>query len=378
MAPSNTVISHQTLAWFPLVERHRPSGLPLTTRITELRDLAAQPGTGDTHQQMIQAAEICNKAALIASDCGLPDLAHALCWSQHDIYDTARPLPAATAKLALQPLLNIPRQLIREGHGDTAHALLESLFLAARDRTNTVISGRTVNLTTLTSDPDAHRTICTLAWSALLADGTRALAQAGRWQQAAEQAAHHRGIGSRLLDGRQITILAKTLNGEPSQARDLVDQSPPSDPWEKPVQNLLRVLCGRAAETLPTEHVNTMLTTTLPLLQQTLPATAVFRTRVGLAALDLAEDHNNPQMPQLRAEIIATARTDAYAARDALTHSQLPHTMTARQREDLDQLVGAAGLKAGTIPPPLHRDLTRAVASAEQRLHTLLSRTATE
>lgn len=378
MAPRSTVISSRTLAWFPLVERHRPPGLPLKTRITELQELDAQPGTRDTHQQMTQAAEICNKAALIASDCALPELAHALCWSQHEVYNTARPLPAATAKLALQPLLNIPRQLIREGQGDTAHALLESLFHAARDQTDTVLSGRTVNFTRLISGPGEHRTICTLLWAALLADGTRALAQAGRWQQAAEQAAIHRGIGSRLLDGRQITVLAMALNGKVSEARSLVEQSTPADPWEKPVQNLLRVLCGRAAGTVPKEHVNTMLTTTLALLQQTLPATAVFRTRVGLTALDLAEDHNGPQMSQLQAEVIATAGTDAYAARDALAHSQLPQTMTARHRKDLVRLVRTAGLEAGTIPLPLHRDLIRAVAWAEQRLHTLLSRAGTE
>lgn len=366
------------LAWFPLVERHRPPGLPLKTRITELRDLAAQPGTGDPHQQMIQAAEICNKAALTASDCGLPELAHALCWSQHEVYTTARPLPAATVKLALQPLLNIPRQLIREGRGEAAYALLESLFRAARDQTDTVISGRTVNLTHLTSDSGGHRTICTLVWAALLADGTRALAQAGRWQQAAEQAARHRGIGSRLLDGRQITILATVLNGETSKARSLVEQSTPSDLWEKPVQNLLRVLCGRAAGTVPEEYVNTMLTTTLALLQQTLPATAVFRTRAGLAALDLAEDHNGPQKSQLRAEVIANARRDAYAAREALTHRQLSSTMTKHQRQELVQLVEAAGLDAGLISAPLQRDLTTAVSAAERRLRNLLGMTGTE
>lgn len=117
-----------------------------------------------------------------------------------------------------------------------------------------------------------------------------------------------------------------------SEAHSLVEQSTPSAPWEKPVQNLLRVLCGRAAGTVPEEHVNTMLTTTLALLQQPLPATAVFRTRAGLTALDLAEDRNGTQTSQLQAEVIATARTDAYAARDALTHSQLPQTMTARHR----------------------------------------------
>ena len=61
-----------------------------------------------------------------------------------------------------------------------------------------------------------------------------------------------------------------------------------------------------------------MLTTTLALLQRPLTATAVFRSRVGLTALDLAEG------PQGSAKVVATARKDVDAARNALDHSQLP------------------------------------------------------
>jgi hypothetical protein len=50
----------------------------------------------------LSAAEALNKAALIASDCGLVDLAQQLCWRQFDIFQAATPLTARTAKPALQ------------------------------------------------------------------------------------------------------------------------------------------------------------------------------------------------------------------------------------------------------------------------------------
>lgn len=115
----NRLVPGTTLTWFPLVARPRPPGLPLETRIAELISLDARPAEGTCHDRMSQAAEVLNKAALIASDCGMPGLARALCHRQHDLFGRARPLPGWAAKLALQPVLNIPRQLIREGRGRT-------------------------------------------------------------------------------------------------------------------------------------------------------------------------------------------------------------------------------------------------------------------
>src|SRR5580704_5444346 len=103
MDSTETTITGLTFARLPLIQRSRPPGLPLETRVAELRDLTDPPGAGSDHELMIQAAEVCNKAALIASDCGLPDLARSLCWAQHEVFDLARPVPATAAKLALQP-----------------------------------------------------------------------------------------------------------------------------------------------------------------------------------------------------------------------------------------------------------------------------------
>ena len=183
------VTTGTVLTWFPLVPAPARPACRLRPRIAELTGLAARPAEGTCHDRMSRAAEVLNKAALIASDCGVPALARDLCHRQHELFDQAAPLPAWAARLALQPLLNIPRQLIREGHGEDAYAMLEALYHAARERTTAVIDGLPVDLGTVTCAPDGHKTVCTLTWAALLADGTRALALAGRWGEAADHTA---------------------------------------------------------------------------------------------------------------------------------------------------------------------------------------------
>ncbi|MEU5900312.1 hypothetical protein [Streptomyces venezuelae] len=366
-------MNHRLWAWFPLIQRPRPPALPLTTRISQLTDLAAQPATGDLHQQATRAAEVCNKAALIASDCAVPDLARDLCWSQYEVFDQARPLPPWAVKLALQPVLNIARQHIREGDGNRAYAMLDTLLRAARTRTCAEITGRTVNLHTLTGSADEHKTLCTLVWAALLADGTRALTQAGRWREAAEAAAAHRGVGVRLLDGRQITILALAHDGQHDEATTLVESSQPAEPWEEAVQSLLRASCRDFADAVPAPHLEDMLTAALALQQLAAPSTTVFRTRVGITALALAASHTSQRIRPLHAGILTMAHADAYAARDALAHPQIQRAMTTGQRRTLTSLVRNAGLDAGTIPAPLRSELTRAAASAEDRLRLCLA-----
>ncbi|WEH31959.1 hypothetical protein PZB75_00305 [Streptomyces sp. AM 4-1-1] len=323
---------------------------------------------------MVRCAEVCNKAALIASDCGLPDLALTLCWRQYDVFDHARPLPATAATLALQPLLNLPRQMIRQGQGHQAHALFEELYQAARDRTDAVIVGRSVNLRDLISASDDHKTICTMVWAALLADGTRALALAGRWREAADQAAAHRGVGTRLLDGRQAAVLALVQEGQADHAAVLIEQSAVTQPWEQAVQSLLRVLCQRSAGADSEHEVTAMLTAALALTEVPDPSLTVFRTRVGMTALDLADGHADPQRQLLGSALIEAARQDAHAARDVLAHPQLDPVMTASQRRDLNGLVHTSGLGIGTIHDALYDDLIATVASAEQQLRELVTR----
>lgn len=195
---------------------------------------------------------------------------------------------------------------------------------------------------------------------------------AGRWAQALRHAQQHKGIGQRLLDGRQVTILSLVQDQQADQAAALVEQSAITEPWEQAVQSLLRVFCQRAAGADARQHVATMLTAVLALLEQPDPSTAVFRTRVGMTALDLADTHGDPQLSQLCEELIATAPSDAYAARDVLAHPLLRSAMTAGQHRDLAGLADASGLQAGAIPEPLYGDLMAAVSLAEDRLRALL------
>jgi hypothetical protein len=363
------------LAWFPLVTRPRPPGLPLQIRVAELTTLSVLPMTGTRHDRMSRAAEVFNKAALIASDCGVPDMARDLCHRQRELFDQARPLPAGAVQLALQPVLNVPRQLIREGLGQDAYTMLETLYRAARERTAADIDGHPVDLGTITRTPDDHKTVCALIWTALLADGTRALALAGRWTEAASHAAAHRGIGKRLLDGRQAAILALVQNGQANKASILVEQSTIAEPWELTVQSLLRVLCLRAAGTCTVHHVTTMLANARTLTEEREPCTTVIRTRVGLIALDLAGTTDDPRSRRLRTALIATAAGDAYAARDTLAHHQICQYLTTAQQGSLQTLVRASGLGAGIIPPRLRNELIAAVDRAESALRNELAHT---
>jgi hypothetical protein len=357
-----------TLTWFPLVARPRPPGLSLQVRIAELTSLAAKSAEGTRHDRMSRAAEVFNKAALIASDCGMSSMARTLCHRQHELFSHAHPLPASAIQLALQPILNIPRQLIREGRGQDAYAMLETLYRAARERTAAVIDGRLVDFSTMTRARDDHKTACTLVWAALLADGTRALMLAGRWKEAARHAAAYRGTGRRLLDGRQVAILALTQDGQAGKAAVMVEQSMIAEPWEHAVQSLLRVLCLGAAGITIGHQVAAMLADARALMEESDRSTAVMRTRVGMIALDLAGTNHESESRLLRTELIAAAECDAYAARDILAHRQARQYLTAVQRRDLQDLVRACGHLTGMIPEQLLDQLTTAVDHAEATL----------
>ncbi len=362
------------MTYFPLIPRPRPACLPLSTRIDHLHAMATKPGTGSLQRQLTQAAEVCNLAALIASDCGLNTLARDLCLRQWDVFDRARPLPAHAVRLALQPLLNIPRQLLREGDCDTACTLLQALHHAALTQSSTVVAGRTVHLHDLTTAPDEHKTLTTATWTALLADGTRALTRAGRWNEAAQHAAAHRGVGTRLLDGRQVTILAAVFQGRYDEAAALIERSSIHEPWEQTVQHLLRVHCQRSAGVDPRHLLPSMISSTLALLHQADPTTVVFQTRAAITALELSLTHHSPQRDELIRTLIKTASQDGYAARDLLTHPSLIQNLNSDQHHALIELVHTCGLNTDyAASASLYELLSNAAAHGERRLHALLA-----
>lgn len=354
---------------FPLVARPRPACPPLDVRVREVAELARaaaeQTDRGRTGDGLALAATAHNKAALIASDCGLPDLARSLCWQQFDVYLASRPLGARAVRYTLEPIVNLARLLIRDGNGTGAHHLLDTLYHAVSLRTDAVIDGRQTSFRDITDSDEDHRTLCQWLWTVLLADGTRALAGASRWGEALAHVEQHSGVGRRLLDGRQIAILARCLAGDPTSATALLDESALSEPWEQPVAACLSVLCLTVGARPADSPIATMVEHHLNL--EPAPELVLFRTRLGLAVTDLASGVDPPIAAQAATHLIheAVAARDGYAARDVLAHDGCKARLTGSERQALTAAVQCSGLDRGAMPRYLMTDLLAAVKMSE-------------
>ncbi|YCK40775.1 hypothetical protein ACNF49_43970 [Actinomadura sp. ATCC 39365] len=362
-------------ARIPLVCRTKPPGKPLAERIADLTSLSIEPAGAGRHDLVARACGVLNISALVASDAALPEMAADLCWRQHRVFAEAGNLDREIAVMSLMPLINLGRLLIREGDGEGAYELLDQLYRAAQQRAATVIHGHDVDLSPLTRTHDDHGAVCTELWVALLIDGARALAQQGRWSEAADAMTSHRGIGDRLLDGRQLKIMALLEQGRPVDATALIDSTVPAEPWETVVASLLRIAICPGTTATSQDEVEHLLAQTYSLVAAQEPTTAAFRTRLALTALDVAASQAQPSGAQLAAAVIDVAFTDAYAARDVLAHPAMRSRMTDQQREDLLAVIAAAALGTGSIPDVHLKALTEAVEHAEQRLRNLLATT---
>ncbi|WP_338483914.1 hypothetical protein VM636_06920 [Streptomyces sp. SCSIO 75703] len=354
----------------PLVRRTKAPALPLEERINHLTGLTVAPAGASHHDLVARTCGVLNYAALIASDVGQPDLAEDLCWRQHQVFANAGRLSGRIAVMSLMPLVNLARLQTRAGHGELAYSLLHCLNHAARHRNKTDIDGRTVDLSPLTGTDEDHRTVCQELYVTLLVDGARALAQIGRWTEAADAMAQHRGIGNRLLDGRQIKIMALMEQGLDQQARDLIDTTQPAEPWEKTVAFLLHAHCRPADAPVPIADLDRTVEEAVQLLAHPDPPTAVFQARTGLSALDV--DHASRHHARILDCLVGVARLDAYAARDVLHHPVAASALDDQATGALTAVIAAAGLGAGTLSAPDHEALMGAVGHAERELERLL------
>ncbi|WP_239405481.1 hypothetical protein [Frankia sp. Cj3] len=311
----------------------------------------------------MRAAEAHNLTALIMSDCGLPALARTLCWRQFELFRTSRSCNAATAKLALQPLVNLGRLLIRDGDGTAAYRLLEALFEAVKAQSDTVIDGRKISFGDFISHDDDHREVVQWLWTVLLSDGTRALTRAGQWAEALQNVQQHKGIGHRLLDGRQVAILAHCAGRDYDTASAMLADTATSAVWEEAVAACLRVLCLGLADRPADSDVTTMVDRYLALERER--EHAIFRVRLGLCIIDLSTGTRG--IPQVASAIVRDAleTTDAYAAYDALSHETCLSRMTEDGSRALTEIVRASGLERGTIPAEILDDLMESVRISE-------------
>jgi len=350
---------------FPLIARPRPACLPLRTRIAELRDLGDAAAQGTSADHLTLASETLNKAALIASDCGDSAMARSLCWRHFDAYRPAWPLAAPQARSVLEPLVNLARLAIREHDGHRGYHLLNALFYAVATRSEADTDGCRISFDTFTRSSDDLQTVRTWLWGVFLTEGIRALISAGRWHRAVAHAEKYRGVGQRLLDGRQAAIVAHCLAGHTDTALALVADSAPAQPWEQAIADCLGALCSQAAG----RSTGDTLTRVQRLyfdLDRT-PGLQVFNTRLGLTIIDLASNTDQATAERthtfLISETLATA--DGYAARDVLAYDGCKAKLTESEKRALTSAVQSAGLGLGAIPALLMDHLLSAVKTSE-------------
>lgn len=344
---------------FPLIARPRPACPPLAERVREISDLAR---SAEHEGKLSLAAAAQNKAALIASDCGMPDLARTLCWRHAEVYLCAQSLSAQEARYALEPVVNIARLLIRDGDANGAYRLLDALVQAARTRGRAEVDGHTICFKDLITTDEEHQQLHQWLWTILLGDGTRALVAAGAWNRARSQARRHRGVGHRLLDGRQVEVLGRCLAGDPDGAYAFLGESVPAEPWEHSVASCLAALCrhlsGINDETITAAMVRNYLNL------DTTAELDLFRTRLGLTALDLTEPDPalaTAVMTRLLPE--AASCRNGYVAREVLAHPSCRERLEPPAERILYAAVYSAGLDQGHMPTPLERELLQAAES---------------
>jgi hypothetical protein len=370
-APATPIDERLTL-WFPLVPRPRPPAGPLPQRITKIGDLARAASNCTGTEAVSTAAQALNMAALIASDCGAEQLAIQLCWSQYELFANAAPLDAKTAEIAVQPLVNLGRILIRARESDRAHQVFLQAFAAVRTGRPTAIEGRVLDVAALSGGEDSLRHLQRFLWKVLLAEGTRALTTAGRWNEALQTLLRHKGVGSRMIDGRQVAILERRAAADIDGALALLDSSNLVDPWERAVAATLHTECLRHGErpyrlcaAKAIDHF-----VKLPLSSDL----AVFQTRLGLTILDLAMTAGL-DVARLTLEILhrASKVVDANVARELLGDEVCRRYLTSAEVQVLNELLETSGTTRQGISEATIKKLTSYVNIARDALAAILA-----
>ncbi|MFD9220017.1 hypothetical protein ACFWDI_08325 [Streptomyces sp. NPDC060064] len=353
---------------FPLIARPCPACLPLPQRVHTLTELAASAATlGDPSM----ASTVYNQAALIASDVGDPDTAREMCHQHAAAYLHAAPLPGTLAIRALEPVVNLARLQLRAGQADDGRQRLLALFEA-------VSTGSPVQVEDIAIPADLVETVEdrqeVRAWlcRVLLADGTRALTAAGRWAEALAHVEAHRGVGQRMLDGRQVAVLAALASGNTLGADILLTHTEPGEAWEGAVTDCLTVLCRRTAGRAWRRLLEDLVTTYLE--RPGRGHMTVLATRLGLAVLDVVDSSEHPAARLMVADLYRRTMkaTDGYAALGVLNHHLARSHLTSEQRQTLDAVLTASGLGAGNLSTVHMQALTEAVEKAEVALCGLL------
>jgi hypothetical protein len=230
-----------------------------------------------------------------------------------------------------------------------------------RTRTDTVIDGHAIPTAALTRTDSDHHQLVAWLWTVQLADGTRALASTGRWQDALAHLHHRHGVGQRMLDGRQVAVIASIAAGDLNQARQLIATTTPGDTAENAVTACLTA--GLDPSTAPVRRA-------LDAYRQIPdpPELVTFRTRLGLSILDLTTAIDMAERALILIALAARALTsrDGYAAREILSHPACDELLPASAVADVAGLVRACGLDSGDLSSRLLHDLHDALDIAAE------------
>jgi hypothetical protein len=280
-------------------------------------------------------------------------------------------MPGA-GRYALEPLVNLARLSIRANDGAAAHRLLISLHHALATGESTQVGDRIVSLHALVSNGEDRETIRRWLWSVVLAEGVRALVRAGQWADAQAHAEQLRGVGQRLLDGRQVAVLARCSAGDTDGAISLLDGSTLVADWEHSVAACLRVLCLRAGGRPSGEGAVAMIENYFRLPPE--PELLMFRTTLGLGIVDLIADSGQYQAGGIANQLIdeIVSANDGYPAREVLRHSFFEEQLTERKRRTLMNTVEVSGLGSGQMPPELRTGLLTALATSREVVERFL------
>lgn len=334
-------ISTFAAARFPLVPRPQALCGTINDRVQRVRTHVAASRM-DTSGALAKACEALNLAALIYSDCGMPDAARDLCLRQFTAFIGAGPFDADTTKLALQPLINIGRLHTRAGDGVTAYEIHQQMFNAAASGTTIQIANQTIDIGALVRPGIDQRKTAQWLWTVLLSDGLRALCRSGHWADALTQAEKNNGIGNRLLDGRQIAIIAAATDGDLTHARNLIDSTACSSLWEIAVLSCLWNLTTSGSMLAEAANHDAMYASYLTLSPESV--SSLFLVRVGLTVVDLAEPHPVP-VPAIKTIKRNASFGDGYAAAELLNHP-IHQLLDPAIIAELQALVAAASLGA--------------------------------
>ncbi|MBV9025963.1 MAG: hypothetical protein JO362_19730, partial [Streptomycetaceae bacterium] len=220
----------------------------------------------------------------------------------------------------------------------------------------------------LTATVEDRHEVRTWLWRVLLADGTRTLTTTGRWNEALAHIETHRGVGKRMLDGRQVAVLAALTTNDTSRAITILADTTPGEPWEQAVTACLTALCRRDTGQLTDVHVKDLVNTYLE--EKAKPGMTIFAIRLGLTTLDVIGSAENPAARRIVDELHhQTMHTnDGYAAREILAHPLFAALATEQQQQDCRDLVRICALGSGDLPDKLRDQLTAALRKGDRTI----------